>query len=91
MRRLYGRRREVLVESLERHFGASAKVFGDAAGMHVMVRFDDEGIGQRAARNRVQLLSADEYYISDPPGGEFVLGFTGIGERTIREGVKRLA
>jgi GntR family transcriptional regulator / MocR family aminotransferase len=91
MRRLYGLRREALVESLARHFGASAKVFGEAAGMHVMVRFDDERIGQRAARNRVHLVSADEYYITKPPGGEYVLGFAGIGERTIREGVKRLA
>jgi GntR family transcriptional regulator/MocR family aminotransferase len=91
MRRLYGHRREVLVDSLAHHFGASARVFGDAAGMHVMVRFDDERIGQRAARNRVQLVSADEYYLTKPPGGEFVLGFAGMGERTIREGVRRLA
>lgn len=91
MRRLYGLRREVLVESLSRHFGASAKVFGEAAGMHVMVRFDDERIGQRSTRNRVQLVSADEYYLTDPPGQEFVFGFAATGERTIREGVKRLA
>jgi len=91
MRRLYGLRREALVESLERHFGASAKVFGEAAGMHLMVQFDDERIAQRAAHQRVHLVSADEYYLTKPPGNEFVFGFTSIGERTIREGIRRLA
>ncbi|HEV3331404.1 MAG TPA: PLP-dependent aminotransferase family protein [Bryobacteraceae bacterium] len=91
MRRLYSLRREVLVESLERQFGESVQLFGEAAGMHVMVRFDDARIGQHAAGNRVQLTSANEYYVTEPPGNEFVLGFTAIGERTIREGVKRLA
>jgi GntR family transcriptional regulator/MocR family aminotransferase len=91
MRRLYGLRREALVESLSRHFGESVSVYGEAAGMHVMVRFDDERIGQKAGRNKVQLVSADEYYVTKPPGREYVMGFSAIGERTIREGVKRLA
>ena len=91
MRRLYSLRREALLDSLERHFGASATARGEAAGMHVMVRFDDPRIGERAARNGVQLTSADEYYLTQPPGGEFVLGFACLGERTIRDGIKRLA
>jgi len=48
MRRIYGLRREALVEALHRHFGARAQILGDAAGMHVMVRFDDEQIRERA-------------------------------------------
>ena len=90
MRRLYGLRREVLMESLDRHFGDQATVLGAAAGMHAMVRFADERIMSRASRNKVQLVSADGYYLSRPPGREFLMGFSAIGERTIREGVKRL-
>ena len=90
MRRLYGLRREVLLESLARHFGSSASIFGDAAGLHVLVRFEDQRIGKQAARNRVRLTSAEEYYLTQPPDSEFVLGFASLGERTIREGVKRL-
>jgi GntR family transcriptional regulator / MocR family aminotransferase len=91
MRRLYGIRRQVLVEALERHFGDSAEVLGDPAGMHVMVRFDDAGIATRATRNKVQLIAAGAYYLADAPDNVFVMGFSTLGERAIREGVKRLA
>ena len=91
MRRLYGRRREVLVESLARHFGSRATVRGDAAGMHLMVRFDDDNIVDRAAAAKVMLVSSKAYYLTRPQHGEFIFGFSSIGERTIREGVKRLA
>ncbi len=91
MRRLYGLRRAALVDALQRHFGSRAQILGDAAGMHVMVRFDDEQIIERAARNGVELVSASGYYLSDPPRGEFVLGFSAISERTIREGIRRLS
>jgi GntR family transcriptional regulator/MocR family aminotransferase len=91
MRRLYGHRRQVLLDSLRNHFGERAKVLGDDAGMQVMVSFDDRGIMQRAMRNKVELVSADGYYLTPPPGGEFVLGFCAVRDRTIQEGVRRLA
>ena len=91
MRRLYGRRRQVLVESLARHFGAGAQVRGDAAGMHLLVKFDDDRIAERAAASKVLLMSASAYYLTKAPRGEFIFGFSSIGEGTIREGVKRLA
>jgi GntR family transcriptional regulator/MocR family aminotransferase len=91
MRRLYGHRREVLVDALARHFGNTAKVRGDAAGMHLLVRFEDEAIVERAMARKVLLMSARAYYLTKPPNGEFVFGFSSVGERTIREGVKRLA
>ena len=91
MRRLYGRRREVLVESLARHFGANARVRGDAAGMHLLVQFENENVVQRAAAGKVLLMSASAYYLTKPPSLEFIFGFSSIGERTIREGVRRLA
>jgi GntR family transcriptional regulator / MocR family aminotransferase len=91
MRRLYGHRRKVLVESLGRHFGESAKIRGDAAGMHLLVRFEDNGIIERAAAAKVLLMSASAYYLANPGNGEFIFGFSSIGERTIREGIRRLA
>ena len=78
------------MEALRSHFGDRAKVMGAEAGMHSMVRFADDRILSRATRNKVQLVSADGYYLTRPPGGEFLMGFSAIGERTIREGVKRL-
>lgn len=91
MRRLYGRRREVLVESLDRYFGEHARVVGDPAGMNLMIRLDDEQIAERAAKNKVELVATSAYYLSKPPRGEYLLGFSQLGERTIREGVRRIS
>lgn len=91
MRRLYGLRREALLDSLKKHFGSRAQVLGDAAGMHAMVRFEDTRIMQRAIRNKVELVSADSYYLTQPPGNEFIVGFSALPERAIQEGVRRLA
>jgi len=76
---------------LARHFGETAQVRGDAAGMHLLVRFEDDGISERAAAAKVMLMSASAHYLTNPPEREFIFGFSSIGERTIREGVRRLA
>jgi len=91
MRRLYGRRREALVESLGRHFGDRAQVLGDPAGMHALVRFADDGVRERAEAARVQIVGSAAYYLGNAPANEFVFGFSTLGERTIREGVRRIA
>ena len=64
---------------------------GDAAGMHAFVRIEDKGIVERAVQNKVQLRSAQDYYLGPAPPNEFVLGFATLSERAIREGIKRLA
>jgi GntR family transcriptional regulator/MocR family aminotransferase len=79
------------VAALESHFGADVEVLGDPAGMHVMVRFADPEVASRAHRNKVQLLDASAYYLDRAPANAFILGFSAVGERAIREGVRRLA
>jgi GntR family transcriptional regulator/MocR family aminotransferase len=91
MRRLYGRRREVLVDAIHRHFGSAAECLGDDAGMHLMIRLNDPNLIQRAEAHRVRIDRSAQYYLGDAPPNEFVFGFSNIPERTIREGIKRLA
>ena len=91
MRRTYGLRRTALVESLHSHFGDRASVLGEAAGLHAYVRFNDPGVAVRAERNAVQLRDASSYFLGKAPANDFLLGFSMLSERTIREGVKRLA
>ncbi|MBZ5611879.1 MAG: PLP-dependent aminotransferase family protein [Acidobacteriia bacterium] len=91
MRRLYGRRREALVEAIAHHFGDRAEILGDAAGMHVLVRFEDGAMLERTARNRVQVVNSQYCYLNKTAHHELVLGFSELGERTIREGIRRLA
>ena len=91
MRRLYGRRRQVLVESLARHFGDTATIQGDAAGMHALVTFAARDIPARAARQGVRLIAAGPYYVSGRAPGEFIISFAATPERTLAEGIRRLA
>jgi GntR family transcriptional regulator/MocR family aminotransferase len=91
MRRLYGQRREVLLDSLQQHFGSRVTIYGDEAGMHVMAQFDDPTIYERALRNRVQVVNASAYYLTKPPRGEVILGFSCFSERAIKEAVRRLS
>ena len=90
MRRVYGQRRAVLVEGLKRHFGDRLQILGEASGMHLMIRIADPTFAQRAARNKVQIISTRDYYLGKPRADEFILGFSALSERSIREGVRRL-
>src|SRR5215471_8865918 len=91
MRKLYGARREALMDALSQHFGDAVSVPGDPAGMHLLARFADSGVGRRAERNGVWITDAAVYYLRKAPVSEFVLGFSALGERAIAEGVRRLA
>jgi len=91
MRRVYKRRREVFIDALTRAFGDGATPLGDASGMHLVVRFDSPGIAARAARTGVHLMSTRGYYHGEAPPHEFIVRFTGLSERGLREAVKRLA
>jgi len=90
MRRLYGQRREALVEALQKYFGDAVRVHGDAAGMSLMARFAQD-IEPRAQRNKVQIVNTSAYYFGKRPSNEYLFGFSLLGERAIREGIKRLA
>lgn len=91
MRRTYGLRRAALVEALQTHFGDRASVLGEAAGMHAYVRFTDSDIAVRAERNKVQVREINSYFLGKAPVQDFLLGFSTLNERSLREGVKRLA
>jgi len=91
MRRVYTRRREVFLDALTRAFGDRAAVLGDAAGMHLVVRFDSAAVEARAARAGVHLVSTRGYYAGAAPPHEFMVRFTGLSERGLREAVRRLA
>jgi len=95
MRRLYDRRRGVLVESLRKQFGDNVEIRGENAGMHVLIRFkskmSDAEMIRRAAEHDVHLLSSADYYLLKSRRGEFIFGYANLPESKIREGIQRLA
>jgi GntR family transcriptional regulator/MocR family aminotransferase len=95
MRTLYDNRRQALVRALKHNFGDRARILGENAGMHLTVRLrtklrEDEVV-RRAADTGVGVVSARIYYMGNAPANEFVLGYAGLSERRIQEGVRRLA
>ena len=95
MRTLYDKRRQALVRALEHHFAERVEIIGENAGMHLMARlqtpFDDQEAMRRASSAGVGLVSARPYYLGQAPSNEFVLGYAGLSERRIQEGIRRLA
>jgi GntR family transcriptional regulator / MocR family aminotransferase len=91
MRRLYGRRRTALVEALDRAFGDAIEVRGDAAGMHLVARLPRTPDVSRLAAHKVRVRTTADHYLGSAPRGEVLFGFSAIGERALKEGVKRLA
>jgi GntR family transcriptional regulator / MocR family aminotransferase len=96
MRKVYERRRAVLLECFETHFRTRARVLGTESGMHVLVQMDhvrdaDNFIAQ-ASELGVGIYSARPYYSLEPPrGASFLMGYSSVSEDGIREGVRLLA
>ncbi|MEM9925491.1 MAG: PLP-dependent aminotransferase family protein [Cyanobacteria bacterium P01_D01_bin.50] len=95
MRSIYDKRRQTLVQLLEKHFGNNTQILGEKAGIHLMVRLNtnltDEEIIQRAAKVGVGMMSANPHYLTNHPTGEFIFGYGELTETQLREGINRLA
>jgi GntR family transcriptional regulator / MocR family aminotransferase len=95
MRSHYDRCRQVLVQSLQEHFGDRVMILGEKAGIHIMVRFmisiTDHEFIHRSMLIGVELISARDYYLAESRSGEFILGYGELDEATIAEGIRRLA
>lgn len=67
MRRIYGKRRQELLESLKDAFGDDWTAYGDAAGLHVAVDFPggrfDEAFLKKALANGIFVMPAESHCI----------------------------
>jgi GntR family transcriptional regulator/MocR family aminotransferase len=98
MRQLYGRRRGVLADALSKHFGEAVTIRGDNSGMHLYAEFtlniSEQEAFTRAIKAGLRLERVhrfDEAERSRSTRSAFIFGFARLSERTIRDGVARLA
>ncbi|TDF92798.1 PLP-dependent aminotransferase family protein [Paenibacillus piri] len=94
MKGIYRHRRNQLVSALQHAFGDGAAVFGDEAGMHVMVEFisvprDSDWRLSESYGVRIQGLE-DYALIKGANGKRIVLGYGHLSEANIKEGVDRI-
>jgi GntR family transcriptional regulator / MocR family aminotransferase len=95
MRVLYGKRRKILVESLQREFGDFFHIVGNMAGMHLPVMLPkgfhehDEQIALRAAEEDLWLWPLSPSYRAKPTREGFILGFGSTEADDIAPAVQR--
>jgi GntR family transcriptional regulator / MocR family aminotransferase len=95
LRRVYGRRRRILVAALEQELPCPVTFNAEPAGLHVMLTltgdYDEAEVVRRAAAAGVGVYRGAAYYLQPDPPPSILLGFSGLAEAQLREGVQRLA
>ena len=96
MRTKLAARRAALLAAVRRELGDRAAVRGESAGLHVLLRLHalpprDVPRLRAACRQRgVGVYPAAHFYATPPRRAELLLGYGGLDERAIRDGVRRL-
>ena len=96
-RRAIARRRQVLLEEIQRHLGQRVHLGGASAGLHAVLWLDGleeqdvAGLVERARHAGVNVYSIAPYYLGTPARAGLLVGYGHLSESTIRNGVRRLA
>jgi len=95
MRAVYAERRRLLVSALERELGDRARIAGDRAGMHLVLRLprgaDDRDLAAQAARAGISVIPLSSCYLASrgqKPG--LVLGYGATRAAEIADAARRL-
>ena len=93
-RQLYGERRRVLAEEIERELYPLCTIVGGNAGMHLTVLIEgaarDTEIAAKAARRSLWLSALSLSYVGETPRQGFVLGFGNTRAPEIPDAVRLL-
>jgi GntR family transcriptional regulator/MocR family aminotransferase len=95
MRTLYAQRQQLLIEVMQQELGETIQLKAHEAGMHLIgwlpQGMNDRLLSQRAAQQRIDVpaLSACSEYRPERAG--LLLGYAGVNEQEMREGIKQLA
>lgn len=94
LRKAYGRRHRAFVSALEDHLAGRVRYSSDPAGLHVMLylppHFKEDRIVRRAAALGVGVYPGAPYHLQQPVPPSILLGYSGLHEEQIVEGVRRL-
>jgi GntR family transcriptional regulator/MocR family aminotransferase len=95
MRRVYGERRQIMLNAIGRHLGGRLEVLHSDAGLHLACALiGATRAGDLVARARavgVRLLTIDQFAVSFRPPNGIILGFGRIAGSRIDRGLRKLA
>ncbi len=92
LRELYRRRRDVMLESLEEHFGGRASWTRPKGGLFVWATLDGVDTTDLMARSKgVAFVPGRSAYMDGRSGSDSMrLNFAGVPDEDIREGIRRI-
>jgi GntR family transcriptional regulator / MocR family aminotransferase len=94
MRPIYRSRRDALLTALAQHL-PELEPAGIAAGLHLVAwlprDLDEAAVIAAAAREGVAVAGVTPYRLSPAPRGGLIFGYSNLNERTIADGIARLA
>ena len=94
LREAYGQRRAVLEDAVQRYLGDLVRYVSVPAGLHVMLYLpapvDEAVIVQEAHQVGVGVYAGAPYHLQADVPPSILLGFSGVSEAQIVEGVRRL-
>lgn len=96
MRRLYEERQEILISEAKKHLAGFLDIKKSVSGMHIICWLNegvkDTLVAEEAAALGVKASAVSSYSLTKwQQRGGLVLGYTAIGEKQIRKGIKQLA
>jgi GntR family transcriptional regulator / MocR family aminotransferase len=95
VRRRNSAHREALLGAMREYLEDRVEVTGDGAGTHIVVwpreSISEEAAIEKAASRGVGIYGISGYFLRRPSRIGLMLGYAGLREREIREGVRRLS
>ncbi|MFE8697696.1 PLP-dependent aminotransferase family protein [Cytobacillus sp. FJAT-53684] len=96
MRKLYQRKHQALLRSIEQYMGTKVKIVGEKSGLHILLKL--KGIStseliEKGLQKGVKVYSSSSFWLNpDSEGHSYImLGFGGLSIEEIEKGVKLLA
>lgn len=95
MKKVYHKRRDILIEGLQKYFPGQFKVMGEMAGMHVVAEFlgmvFTQGVVQELDKAGVNVIPVEEHaMIKGNHQNQIILGYAHLDRADIEEGLARL-
>jgi GntR family transcriptional regulator / MocR family aminotransferase len=93
MRKVYERKYVFLVQCIKEYMGEQVQVIGEKAGLHLLIRIPnkEDRFLEEAERIGIKIYTTESYYTKKKDRYPFLLGFGGLEEKEIKEGIQRLA
>ncbi|ETT87764.1 PLP-dependent aminotransferase family protein [Viridibacillus sp. FSL R5-0477] len=94
MRTLYRKRRDILVTQLKLKLGENVQIIGENAGLHLIIHLklniSEASAIQRGMECGVKIYSVSNYYHTSPKDNLLLIGYGGLNEEQITDGINRL-